>query len=251
MSVVHATAEHVPAIAAIYGHAATTSHATFDLTGHPESWWHDALAEADISIGRIVLVAIDDGGGVLGYAKSGRHKPRAAYDTTCETAVYVASSGRGQGVGRALYAALLAELDESPLRLAVAGVAEPNEASTRLHLTSGFAPVGTFAGIGAKRGRAWDVTWYERPLSPPALVTDVRALVAAGAERARIAAAIAERGGWGPVSLAGPGEGAVPILDPADGSELGAIAVGRPLGPGERLLLEWCAEALAPAFSAH
>jgi phosphinothricin acetyltransferase len=114
----------------------------------------------------MILVALGDGDEVLGYAKSATHKDRPAYDITREVSVYVASDARGTGVGGALYDALLARLEALPaLRLAVAGVAVPNEGSTRLHLSRGFTPVGTFTGIGWKFGRAWDVTWYQRPLT--------------------------------------------------------------------------------------
>jgi phosphinothricin acetyltransferase len=130
------------------------------------AWWREAISEADAERGHLMLVALDDGGEVLGYAKSGTHKDRPAYDTTVETSVYVAEAGRGRGVGGALYDALFDRLDACPaVRLAVAGVAEPNEASTRLHLSRGFTPVGRFTGIGTKFGRSWDVTWYQRPLA--------------------------------------------------------------------------------------
>jgi phosphinothricin acetyltransferase len=157
-----ASGRHVPGIAAIYARAALTSAATFDVEGRPESWWREAIA--DEAVGHMTLVALGSGGELLGYAKSGTHKDRPAYDTTCETAVYIAEGSRGTGVGGALYDALLARLDESPLRLAVAGVTEPNEASTRLHVSRGFTRVGRFDGIGTKFGRSWDVTWYQRPL---------------------------------------------------------------------------------------
>jgi phosphinothricin acetyltransferase len=78
--------------------------------------------------------------------------------------VYVDERFRGRGVGHALYAELLARLDASRLRLAVAGVTQPSPASDRLHRAHGFAEVGTFAGVGYKLGRAWDVRWYQRPL---------------------------------------------------------------------------------------
>ena len=113
----------------------------------------------------MTLVALDDDGGVLGYAKSGTYMERAAYDTTCLTSVYVAEDGRGKGVGGALYDDLLARLERTPaLELAVAGIAEPNEPSIRLHLSKGFTYVGTFTGVGTKFGRTWDVSWYQRRL---------------------------------------------------------------------------------------
>jgi phosphinothricin acetyltransferase len=167
MKIELASVPHVPAIAAIYAHAAESSHVTFELTGPPESRWREELARSDPGTGRMILVALGADGEVLGYARSGPHRPAGAYASTCETSIYVAGGARGAGVGGALYDALLARLDESPLRLAVAGVAEPNEASTRLHLSRGFIRVGTFTGIGVKHGRAWDVTWYQRPLAPP------------------------------------------------------------------------------------
>jgi phosphinothricin acetyltransferase len=156
---------HAAAIAAIYDHAARTSPATFDLEGKREEWWRQEIARADPARGHMTLVALDDDGTVLGYAKSGMYMERAAYDTTCLTSVYVAENGRGRGTGGALYDDLLARLDRTQgLRLAVAGIAEPNEPSTRLHLGKGFTYVGTFAGVGTKFGRTWDVSWYQRRL---------------------------------------------------------------------------------------
>ncbi|MEA2469824.1 MAG: hypothetical protein QOE38_823 [Thermoleophilaceae bacterium] len=156
---------HADAIAAIYARAALETAATFDLEGKPPRWWREAIRGADPARGHMTLVALGDGGKVLGYAKSGVHKDRPAYDTTVETSVYVAETGRRCGVGGALYDALLERLDACPaVRVAVAGVAEPNEASTRLHVSRGFTRVGRFSGVGTKFGRAWDVTWYQRSL---------------------------------------------------------------------------------------
>lgn len=157
--------EHAAAIAAIYAHAADTSPATFDLEGKPEAWWREEIARADPAKGHMTLAALDDDGTVLGFAKSGTYMERAAYDTTCLVSVYVAEGGRGRGVGGALYDELLARLERTPgIKLAVAGIAEPNEASIGLHLSKGFTYVGTFAGVGTKFGSEWDVSWYQRRL---------------------------------------------------------------------------------------
>ena len=158
MRIEPATSAHAHAIAAIYDEAARTSPATFDLEGHPPAWWADAIAAGDYPF----HVAVD--GDVIGFARAGLHKVKPAYATTCETSVYVAADARGRGAGRALYDALLAELDASPFLLAVAGITEPNPPSIALHLACGFTPVGTFHNVGRKLGRTWDVTWYERPL---------------------------------------------------------------------------------------
>jgi len=158
-----ATEQDLEAIAEIYAEAALTP-ATFDLEGQPVEWWRDALAATDPAAGHLLLVAERDGT-VAGYAKSGTFKPRRAYDTTVETSVYVHAGHRGAGVGDALYTELLRRLDATAMRLAVAGVTQPNEASDRLHRRHGFSEVGTFHGVGVKLGRSWDVLWLERPLT--------------------------------------------------------------------------------------
>jgi L-amino acid N-acyltransferase YncA len=156
-----ATTAHADAIAAVYDEAARTTPATFDLEGHPPQWWADAIGAGDYPF----VAALGEAGELLGFARAALHKVKPAYGTTCETSVYVAERARGRGAGRALYDALLAELDAAPaFLLAVAGITEPNPASVALHTACGFTPVGTFHNVGEKLGRTWDVTWYERPL---------------------------------------------------------------------------------------
>jgi len=159
MRIEPATSAHAEAIAAIYDEAARTTPATFDLEGHEPDWWAGVIATNAYPF----VVALD--GDVVGFARAAQHKAKPAYGTTCETSVYVAQRARGGGVGRALYDALLAQLDPAPgLLLAVAGITEPNPASVALHAGCGFTPVGTFHNVGEKLGRTWDVTWYERRL---------------------------------------------------------------------------------------
>lgn len=168
MVVRDANPEDLPAIAAIYAAAARDSPATFDFEGHDLAWWEAQLAACAGHPGRFLIVA-EDGDTVAGYAKTGQFREKPAYDTTCETSVYVAAESRGRGVGNALYTDLLERLDASGLRLATAGITLPNEASERLHRAHGFSPVGTFNSVGVKFDQAWDVVWYQRPLkgAPP------------------------------------------------------------------------------------
>jgi phosphinothricin acetyltransferase len=163
LRIAEATADHLDQIAAIYADVVRTSPATFDIEPPDMDYWRETLAATDPAAGHFLLVALD-GDRILGYAKSGRHKERAAYNSTCETSAYVAGDARGRGVGTALYSRLFEFLDASPLRLAVAGITEPNEASTALHRAFGFELVGTFEGVGVKFDKPWSVTWYQRPL---------------------------------------------------------------------------------------
>ena len=151
----------------IYAAAASASSATFDEAGHSTGWWQATLEASDPRLGHLLIVAVTPGDDVMGFAKSGRFRDKAAYRTTCETSVYVGADHRGAGVGRALYRDLLERLDSGPLLLAVAGVTQPNDVSNGLHRSLGFEAVGTFTGVGVKFGRAWDVLWFQRPLTAP------------------------------------------------------------------------------------
>jgi phosphinothricin acetyltransferase len=164
MEIVDATPDHLPAIQRIYADVVANSPATFDLEPPDLDEWTSALERCDPERGRLLLVAVGEGDEVLGFARSGRFRPRAAYDITCETSIYMAPPARGHRISKPLYKALLDRLDASTLRVAVAVITEPNPASIALHEALGFERVGTLKGVGLKFDQAWDVTLYERPL---------------------------------------------------------------------------------------
>ena len=56
------------------------------------------------------LVAVDEAGGVTGYAKASQHRDRAAYRWSVDTAIYVRSDCHRRGVARALYERLFDDL---------------------------------------------------------------------------------------------------------------------------------------------
>ncbi|MFC5953428.1 GNAT family N-acetyltransferase [Streptomyces pratens] len=101
---------------------------------------------------------------ILGYATSSPFRAKPAYATSVETTVYVAPDAGGRGIGTLLYTALFEALAGEDLHRAYAGIAQPNEASTRLHQRLGFRHTGTYREVGRKFGRYWDVAWYEKEL---------------------------------------------------------------------------------------
>lgn len=148
----------------IYNHYILTSAATFDL--EPISMdarreWFGHYAETGP---HRLLVAVE-GDAVLGYASSGRVRPKAAYLTSVETSVYLAPDAVGRGVGTALYGALFDVLAGEDVHRAYAGITDiPNPASVALHERFGFRLVGRFREQGRKFDRYWDVEWYEKDL---------------------------------------------------------------------------------------
>ncbi|MGX9890059.1 N-acetyltransferase family protein [Streptomyces sp. NPDC002276] len=101
---------------------------------------------------------------ILGYATSSPYRAKPAYSTSVEVTVYLAPDAGRRGIGTLLYKALFADLAAEDVHRAYAGIAQPNEASTRLHERFGFRLVGVYREVGRKFGRYWDVAWYEKEL---------------------------------------------------------------------------------------
>jgi phosphinothricin acetyltransferase len=147
----------------LYNEYVRTTHYTFDL----EPMTMDARREWFSHYGETgrhrVLVAIRDGA-VAGYTSSSRYRPKAGYDTSVETSIYLAPDATGAGLGTHLYAALFKSLEGEDAHRAYAGIALPNPASIALHERFGFKKVAHFTEQGRKFDRYWDVAWFEKLL---------------------------------------------------------------------------------------
>jgi phosphinothricin acetyltransferase len=153
------------ALTDLYNHYVSETPITFDtrpfapeerrpwLLSHPEDGPHRLMVAADADSQRI-----------LGYATSSPYRPKPAYSTSVEATVYVAPDAGRRGIGTLLYKALFAALAGEDVHRAYAGIAQPNEASVRLHERFGFRHAGTYTEVGRKFGRYWDVAWYEKEL---------------------------------------------------------------------------------------
>jgi len=147
------------AVAAIYNVEVEQGVGTFDTDPKGPDHFSHRLDAADP---RDVFLVADEAGTVVGFAYSGPFRPRPAYAATRETSVYLASSARGRGLGRALYAELLARLDAAGVHTTMAVVALPNDASEALHASLGFERVGVLREVGHKHGRWVDTAWWQR-----------------------------------------------------------------------------------------
>jgi len=152
-----ATTADLPALAAIYDHEALTGISTFDVEPVPQDYWR-ARVEASAPGDRFLVAESD--GSVVGYAYAASYRARPAYLHTRETSVYLADGERGQGLGRALYAELLALLRADDVHTVLAVIALPNEASEALHRSFGFEPVGVLRDVGWKFERWIDTALW-------------------------------------------------------------------------------------------
>jgi len=159
------------AIAAIYAHHVRHGTATFDTIARTPAETAAKIVDYANQGWPFLVVARADV--VIGYAYATQFRDRPAYVATCENSIYLHPDHLGQGVGKALLAALLVAAEQAGFRqmIAVAGGGEP--ASVALHASLGFTHAGTMRWVGRKFGRWLDTIYLQIALgdgdaTPPA-----------------------------------------------------------------------------------
>ena len=156
----------LPRLAEIYNHYIMNTPITFNTQPFTVETFAPWFEEHSDGKRHRLVVAVENGasGRVIGYAGTGRFRPKEAYETTVETTVYCSHDCTRRGVGTLLYRALFELIAGEDINRIVAGVTLPNAGSVALHERFAFRHVGTFTGNGRKFGKYWDVAWFERPL---------------------------------------------------------------------------------------
>jgi phosphinothricin acetyltransferase len=151
------------AVAAIYNHGIAERQATFETRArraHDVAGW--------LEEGRPFLVAQDEDGTVLGFARVSPYSVRKAYAGVGEHGVYVAPGARGRGVGRALMEALAEAAEAAGYHKLTSRVFTTNAASLALHRSAGFTEVGIQRRHGRLDGEWKDTVLVERLLGEAA-----------------------------------------------------------------------------------
>jgi phosphinothricin acetyltransferase len=144
-----------PDVRRIYLEGIATGHATFETEAPNWERWNNA----HLTCARLVTRA---GGDVKGWAALSPVSSRRVYAGVAETSVYVAPESRGQGIGRALLAALIQAAESNGIWTLQASIFPENRASIELHKALGFREVGRRERI-AKRDGVWrDTLLLER-----------------------------------------------------------------------------------------
>lgn len=182
-----ATEADAPAVAELYNWYVRHSTATFQYA--PATVEEMRANIAGVLAGAPFLVAETASGRLAGYACAHPYHAREAYAWSVETTIYCSPDFVGQGVGRRLYAPLLALLREQGYCRAAALLARPNPESEAFHRAMGFRKVGCEPQAGFKFGRWLGVTtwWYD--LNTPATPAPVRRQLPAALVEALLAKA--------------------------------------------------------------
>ena len=154
------------ALTDLYNHYVRETPITFDtaiFTPDERRPW--LLSHPEDGPYRLMVATGTDSQEILGYATSSPFRAKQAYATSVEVTVYLRPDAGGRGVGTLLYKALFEALSGEDLHRAYAGIAQPNEASVRLHERFGFRHVGTYREVGRKFGRLLDVHVLQKMLT--------------------------------------------------------------------------------------
>jgi L-amino acid N-acyltransferase YncA len=157
-----ATSADADRICTIYNHYIATTTISFEE--EPVTPADMAQRIADVGAANLPWLAMVEGDKLIGYAYATKWRVRAAYRYAVESSVYLDPDHAGKGAGTPLYEALLAELRQRGLHLVIGGIAQPNEASVRLHERLGFTKVAHFSEVGLKFGRWVDVGYWQLKL---------------------------------------------------------------------------------------
>jgi phosphinothricin acetyltransferase len=144
----------------IYSYYVTDSVFTFDLVVPSLAQFNTKLLAC-----HVCLIGLEEGR-VIGFAFASAHRAKAAYDTVCETTIYMDSNYRSAGHGTKLYAGLLNVLRTLGYYTALGGITEPNAGSEGLHQKLGFQKGIRYENIGYKDGAWRNVNWWRKDLLP-------------------------------------------------------------------------------------
>ena len=155
--------QDVPSIARIYAHHVAHGTGSFE-TEAPDVAEMTRRRDEVLARQLPYLVAEHDGQ-VVGFAYANWFKPRPAYRFSAEDSIYVDDSMRGQGVGKQLLQALIAQCEAAGVRKLIAVIGDSaNQGSVGVHQAAGFRHVGTMESVGWKFDRWLDVVMMEKTL---------------------------------------------------------------------------------------
>src|SRR4051812_24727383 len=142
-------------VRAIYLEGIASGHATFETDAPGWEQWDGARLRA----GRLVARSA---GQVVAWAALSPVSARPAYAGVAEVSLYVTTSARGQGVGKALLRALIEASEQAGLWTLQGSLLPENNASLALVKACGFREVGCRERIGQRNGVWRDTILVER-----------------------------------------------------------------------------------------
>ena len=142
-------------VRALYAEGILSGQATFEIDAPNWNEWDAAHHPFARLVARLA-------GRIVGWAALSPVSRRACYAGVAEVSVYVAADHRGQGVGRQLLLAAIAESERRGIWTLQGATFAENEASLRLQRGCGFREIGRRERIGRLHGVWRDTVLMER-----------------------------------------------------------------------------------------
>lgn len=142
-------------VRSIYLEGIATKNASFETDAPSWEKWDST----HLPYARMVARA---SGCIRGWAALSPASSRCVYAGVAEVSIYVGNNCAGQGIGRALLEALIAESERHGIWTLQAGIFPENFASVSLHKKCGFREVGRRERLGKRDGIWRDVLLLER-----------------------------------------------------------------------------------------
>lgn len=105
-------------------------------------------------------------GRVAGYGYASPHLPRAGYQWSVDTSIYVAEDFHRRGVASAIYRSIFALLIRQGYYDIFVGINVPNDRSVQFHTAMGYVISGVYRACMFKFGQWRDVIWMKKSLRP-------------------------------------------------------------------------------------
>jgi len=114
--------------------------------------------------GLAAIGARDAEGALIGFSMLRPYIPHVAFSRTAQVTTFIAPGHTGRGLGTAMLEKLEGEARTLGLESILAHVSSRNPGSLAFHHKHGFVECGRFREIGLKRGKVFDIVWFQKML---------------------------------------------------------------------------------------
>ncbi|MDH5203349.1 MAG: GNAT family N-acetyltransferase [Nitrospirota bacterium] len=106
----------------------------------------------------------DKEGRVIGFGMLRPYSPISTFSQTAEITYFLKHGFTGKGIGKTILEYLIAKGKEKGITSILASISSLNDGSINFHVKNGFTECGRFKGIGRKKGKTFDVVYFQRIL---------------------------------------------------------------------------------------
>jgi len=155
------TSDDRESIIDIFNYYVENSFAAYPEQKVPYEFFEVLLNVCD---GYPTAVARDQETQIIGFGMLRPYSPFPTFLQTAEVTYFLRPGFTGQGIGREILEHLIAKGREKGISSVLASISSLNEGSINFHLKNGFSECGRFRDIGRKRGKTFDVVYFQRML---------------------------------------------------------------------------------------